>query len=126
MQELATRPCWRSRSRLAARGGAIELLRALEERQVRFPEAVREPDALRRRHARDTRGVFVTQVVTHGSHGQSIARGQLESRISRDFQSSLRTLVARRLVKSIGYGDGARRAWVRARGLVIYSAFPPL
>jgi hypothetical protein len=53
-----------------ARRGTVEVLRALEQRQVRFSEAVGEPDALRRRHAGDARGVFISQVVTYGSHGQ--------------------------------------------------------
>jgi hypothetical protein len=61
---------------LAPRGGAIEVMRALEERQVGFPEVVREPDALGRRHARDTCGVFVSQVVAHGSHGQKYSARQ--------------------------------------------------
>jgi hypothetical protein len=61
---------------LAARVGAIEVVRVLEEGQVCFPKTVREPDALCRRHARDTCGVFVSQVVAYGSHGQKYSSRQ--------------------------------------------------
>jgi hypothetical protein len=77
----------------ATGGGAVEVLGALEERQVRFSEAVRETDALRGCHTSDAQGVFVTQVVADRSHGQSITRGR-KILISRDFQSSLRTPAA--------------------------------